>query len=99
MDTIQGYIDRITGLYDFNYFKYHYNEFITYHKNSKVVAFDLTDFKVINDTHGHQVGDYCLRKFGECVLEVFPDDLFVRRSGDEFYLLTDKDENEIPSLL
>ena len=52
---------------------------------------DLDDFKKINDTHGHEVGDAVLMAVGERLREVTRnDDTVCRQGGDEFlYLLQD----------
>lgn len=53
-----------------------------------LVMLDLDGFKLVNDTHGHQVGDDTLRFVGGmlagCCRE---DDIAVRLGGDEFVLL------------
>ena len=62
------------------------------HGSSVVVMFlDLDDFKKINDTHGHEVGDAVLMAVGERLREVTRnDDTVCRQGGDEFlYLLQD----------
>ena len=62
------------------------------HGSSLVVMFlDLDDFKKINDTHGHEVGDAVLMAVGERLREVTRnDDTVCRQGGDEFlYLLQD----------
>jgi len=52
------------------------------------IAFDLDDFKAINDEHGHVAGDLVLRGFADAVrTHARPTDLFVRIGGDEFLLL------------
>lgn len=53
-----------------------------------VLAFDLDQFKAINDRHGHQAGDQVLKFFAEsarCVLG--PDVLLARIGGEEFAAL------------
>jgi len=52
---------------------------------SAVVVFDLDDFKLINDTHGHALGDAVLRLFGRIALEnLRSTDIIGRIGGEEF---------------
>ena len=50
---------------------------------------DLDDFKNINDSHGHAVGDMVLKKIADRLLQQIRDeDSVCRNGGDEFlYLL------------
>ena len=49
---------------------------------------DLDNFKVINDTHGHRVGDAVLRATAERISrDRDPADLVVRLGGDEFVVM------------
>jgi diguanylate cyclase (GGDEF)-like protein len=53
-----------------------------------LMLFDLDDFKLVNDRHGHQVGDLVLKKTGEVLLErVREVDLAARLGGEEFAVL------------
>ncbi|MEO8502397.1 MAG: GGDEF domain-containing protein [Acidobacteriota bacterium] len=53
-----------------------------------LLFFDLNGFKTINDTHGHHVGDQCLRRFAIGLRECFrPEDALVRFAGDEFLVI------------
>jgi diguanylate cyclase (GGDEF)-like protein len=53
-----------------------------------LVFFDLDGFKLINDEHGHVVGDECLKRFAGALLESFrPQDAIVRYAGDEFLVV------------
>lgn len=53
-----------------------------------LVAFDLDDFKLINDQLGHQVGDAYLRAMAiKCKSELRATDTFARFGGDEFIAL------------
>ncbi len=46
---------------------------------------DLDDFKPINDTHGHPVGDFVLQEVGHRIAAVIgPNDTVGRLGGDEF---------------
>jgi diguanylate cyclase (GGDEF)-like protein len=53
-----------------------------------VVMADVDDFKIINDTHGHQIGDAVLQVVGAIIrsaVRVF--DVCARYGGDEFAIL------------
>ena len=53
-----------------------------------ILVFDLDHFKVINDTHGHKVGDQALRLFAKTIqIEIRDTDIFGRLGGEEFALL------------
>jgi diguanylate cyclase (GGDEF)-like protein len=52
-----------------------------------VVFIDLDDFKIINDTMGHPLGDALLRHAGGKLQDLFPDHMVARFGGDEFGLL------------
>jgi diguanylate cyclase (GGDEF)-like protein len=63
---------------------------------------DLDDFKSINDTHGHDVGDIVLTTIAERVKQASRDeDTVCRHGGDEFlYLLAEiKNERDITSIV
>lgn len=57
--------------------------------NLALLVLDIDRFKLLNDSHGHQVGDAVLRRLGE-ILMSFPNragDLAARFGGEEFVLL------------
>ena len=55
-----------------------------------LILVDLDDFKSINDTFGHSVGDAVLQIVGRHLREnAEPDDLVVRLGGDEFAVVRD----------
>lgn len=75
-------------------------------KNITLFYLDIDDFKRVNDTYGHAVGDELLKKFSERILNlVRQDDLimatskiynFARLAGDEFVLaIIDLDDVDI----
>lgn len=53
-----------------------------------VIVLDVDDFKSINDSHGHPVGDQVLREVARALLDSLrPYDTCVRFAGDEFVVL------------
>jgi len=56
-----------------------------------VLFLDLDDFKSVNDTYGHDVGDAVLRVIAERLLHaVRPADLVTRLGGDEFVVVAEE---------
>lgn len=68
--------------------------------NGALVFLDVDDFKMINDTYGHDAGDAVLRQLAGAINEVFGAGVFVGRfGGDEFVIwldgVTDGAQDEI----
>lgn len=61
-----------------------------------VIFVDLDDFKAINDTHGHQVGDSVLKEFATLIQGALREtDSIARFGGDEFILLLTELESTV----
>jgi diguanylate cyclase (GGDEF)-like protein len=59
-----------------------------FRSGATILFFDLNDFKGINDRHGHQTGDECLKRFARVLQASFrPDDHVIRYAGDEFVVI------------
>jgi len=53
-----------------------------------LIVMDVDDFKQINDTYGHHVGDLALKEAGRLIRDAIrPYDLCARYAGDEFILV------------
>jgi diguanylate cyclase (GGDEF)-like protein len=60
-----------------------------------VIAFDVNNFKQINDQYGHPAGDEVLREFGKRLLAALRvSDFAVRMGGDEFLAILPECPNE-----
>ncbi len=85
----QAYHDPLTGLANRALFR----ERLTGALGSRPVAVlfaDLDDFKLINDSFGHAMGDRVLHAIADRMQRcVSPDDLVARLGGDEFAVLLD----------
>lgn len=64
-----------------------------YKNNLTLVMFDLDNFKQVNDTYGHQCGDYILKQVAKSALQTFRQtDTVYRVGGEEFMvILTETD--------
>lgn len=80
--------DKLTGLYEKITFKSLVKEYDTENNESYLVVLDIDDFKKVNDTEGHLVGDQMLVTLANIISKSFRnDDLKSRFGGDEFALL------------
>jgi diguanylate cyclase (GGDEF)-like protein len=53
-----------------------------------LIVMDVDEFKAINDTHGHHVGDRALREISQVLRSAIrPYDVCVRYAGDEFIIV------------
>lgn len=59
-----------------------------------VILIDVDDFKAINDTEGHLIGDVVLRILAARLRSVTGEHLLVRWGGDEFVVIGDGDLGE-----
>ena len=85
-------VDPLTGLYNrrffYDYMEKQLNYLKRYNDDCAVVIYDLENFKEINDTHGHLVGDEVLKSFAGILKKSSRDsDLAVRWGGDEFVVV------------
>ena len=99
--TRKAEIDGLTGLWNRNTFKDMIEKWLdgVEERAGAFVMIDLDDFKSINDTHGHLVGDRVLIECANAVRSVLRDsDIVARKGGDEFavffHSVTDRDQVE-----
>ena len=59
------------------------------HTDFTVLFLDIDHFKKVNDTYGHDAGDYVLKEFSTLIRTSFvrPKDVLARYGGEEFVLL------------
>ena len=60
-----------------------------------VILIDIDDFKLINDSFGHSVGDEVLKEFAKVLKKVFVADMVIRYGGDEFLIITRLYERDV----
>ena len=84
--------DTLTGLFNRRRFSEELQKSIShakrYDRSGAILFFDLDQFKDVNDTSGHKVGDDLLRRVSERLrIEGRDSDLIFRLGGDEFAML------------
>lgn len=87
-ETTSSSYDYLTGVYTRVHAEDYMYSLIKKHKPFTVLLIDMDDFKYINDTYGHHVGDMALIEMGRILQETFPKKEVVSRfGGDEFIIV------------
>lgn len=89
--------DPLTGLPNRRFFAEKLDEYLrgaSGAQRAAVLMLDLDGFKLVNDLHGHGVGDKALIEFSERISAVLrADSVFARIGGEEFAILMPKIES------
>ena len=80
--------DQLTGLLNKSAFIREATKSLNSLHKGILIMLDLDKFKEVNDTYGHMVGDYVLKRTACCIQSVFRSmDFMGRFGGDEFVIL------------
>ncbi|MDY6903743.1 MAG: diguanylate cyclase [Thermodesulfobacteriota bacterium] len=93
--------DHLTGLYNRGALFERLRETIAYAKRFNLkcalLFLDLDNFKSVNDTYGHESGDFLLKEAAVRLLSVLREtDYICRHGGDEFTIILSNPENMNP---
>lgn len=85
-------LDSLTGVQNRGHFAMKLDVMVTAHTNTDkplyLLMLDIDNFKSINDTYGHVIGDEVLRALGATLRKnVRPIDVIARYGGEEFVIL------------
>ena len=89
-----SYHDQVTGLHNRRYFDKKAKELDRKENYPMSVIFsDLNGLKMVNDSFGHEYGDYMLKRFAEILADSEKEgELISRVGGDEFAIILKKTE-------
>ncbi len=95
--SIQAHNDKLTGLPNRYYFTENYNEMVRRGNKEKMfmAIMDIDDFKKVNDTYGHNAGDYVLKTVAAIIQNKCKDMVICRWGGEEFLLSGEADGTDI----
>ncbi len=87
-----AYRDSLTGLFNHRYFyeqlSHEVERSVRYGQPLTLLLMDMDNFKEINDTYGHLVGDKCLGLVGQMIVRhIRASDIGARYGGDEFVVI------------
>ncbi len=91
--------DSLTGLWNHGYFQYLLGEEIKKMENIKrplsLLMIDIDDFKLFNDSFGHQAGDSILKQVSKILKDVSRRiDIVARYGGEEFSIILPETKKE-----
>ena len=78
--------DKLTGLYNRHYITEYLNKTDAASDDQYLAMIDIDSFKRINDTYGHNAGDYILSRLAQITSETYPDFTVCRWGGEEFLI-------------
>ena len=85
--------DGLTGLYNHRFiqerFEFEFKRIKRYGGHLSCMMIDIDHFKNVNDTHGHQFGDFVLREIAKIIQSKSREvDICARYGGEEFMIIT-----------
>ncbi|UCD82009.1 MAG: diguanylate cyclase [Desulfobacterales bacterium] len=87
-----AFIDGLTGIFNRQYFMKRAEEELAFARRHLsqigIIMMDIDHFKLVNDTYGHQMGDFVLNRFASIISgNKRPEDVFARYGGEEFIIM------------
>jgi diguanylate cyclase len=91
--------DGLTGIFNRRYLETkleeEFDRHIRYNRPLSLIMLDIDNFKKINDNHGHQAGDFILKKLASLIDErIRAVDIVARYGGEEFCCLLPETTSE-----
>lgn len=86
-----AYYDKLTSMPNRELFMENINDRISESRMTTLVYIDIDNFRYINDTFGHNLGDDLLVRYAEKITNLCGDEIFVAKiGGDEYGIILDE---------
>lgn len=83
-------LDELTGVYNRKYFSTIFNRLFKQKKNFYMIIYDIDDFKKVNDTYGHALGDEVIKSIANIAASCTKNyGKVFRYGGEEFIVILD----------
>lgn len=93
-------VDYLTNLYNRSYLDKKIEESMAENELGAIILFDIDDFKIVNDTYGHQTGDKVLIQVANILKSSIRDhDIPARWGGEEIALYLPNSDIEIAMMV
>ena len=84
-----AFTDPLTGAGNRNYLNHVIQSFQSESSHVSLIFIDLDEFKLINDSYGHEIGDQVLRScVSRMLVKIRETDKLIRFGGDEFVIVS-----------
>jgi diguanylate cyclase (GGDEF)-like protein len=84
----QAYTDKLTSISNRTKFDFDFDHKVSLEENFSLLLLDIDNFKSVNDTYGHDVGDEVLKLFTKSVKDTIRnEDILYRWGGEEFFVI------------
>lgn len=95
MQTVNYYVDGLSGLFNRQYMNYFLHHKMQQGDALHGIMLDVNDFKSINDHYGHAVGDRAIHITGKLLSKsIFQNAVAMRIGGDEFVVFLSDGSDE-----
>lgn len=90
-----AYKDALTGAFNRRFFDKEMEQIEINKEHASIICTDIDKFKSINDGFNHNVGDQCLKKFTNVMMQHLPENaILIRAGGEEFTILIRGNKSE-----
>lgn len=101
IQKFNAYVDESSGLFNKKYLNYYIDKNL---KNSRKeyygILMDANDFKKINDTYGHTIGDHAIYNIGNILSSsILNNSVAIRYAGDEFIVIINGNKDKVNTII